>query len=150
VYTGTVTVPPSGEIEPEDYQGVVGDNLNAKRTTLTKRLAAKKARTTAGWISLVTGLVGAGEAGVTYFLGSLAYSSYQNATTTSDADSARTQTETYGILWPIGAGVCLAGAAVSAILFLVPPDTNTLQKSLKRLDEQIAQFHSHESADATP
>jgi len=136
-YTGTVTVPDGGIAEPQGYREAMSASLVAERQTVQKRLAARHAATSAGWISLAAGVLGAAGAGVVYWLGDQAMSSYRGQTTTGGAGEAFKDVQLYQALFPVAAGVGGLGLGLSTILFLGGPDPRALQKSIDELNVGI-------------
>jgi hypothetical protein len=137
IYTGRVNVTPGGEAEPADYRSTMTASLGADLDDLDNRLAAKKKKTTAGWISLATGLIGGGGAGAVYYLGKQAMAKYNAEATTAGAASAWNTVSLYGTLFTVAVAVGGIGLGLSPILLVIGPDPKTLQRSIDDLDAGI-------------
>ena len=147
MYSGTVTVTAggaaaaagaaAGEAEPADYRSGMSATATAERLSYQKSLGSKRAKLTAGWISLATGLVGAAGTGVVYWLGDRAMASYRAQTSTSAAADAYKTVQLYQDLFPVTAGLGGLGLGLSPILLLGGPDPKVLQRSIEELDAGI-------------
>jgi hypothetical protein len=137
IYNGRVTVVPGGEAEPADYRSAMAASLGAKLDGLDNRLAVKRKKTTAGWISLATGFIGGGGAAAAYYLGKQAMATYNAQTTTTGAASAWNTVSLYGTLFTVAVAVGGIGLGLSPLLLVTGPDPKALQRSIDDLDEGI-------------
>jgi hypothetical protein len=135
--TALVTIRPDGISEPEGYRAALLASLNAERGGYAKQLAAKRGITTAGFLSLAAGIVGAAGAGTVYYLGSQAMEAYRTAPDTVSAAARWKDVQLWQVLFDASAAVGGVGLGLSPIFFLGGPDPNALQRSIDALDEGI-------------
>jgi hypothetical protein len=124
--------------------------LTSERQKAQGKLALRGTMNGFAWASFGLGIAGVGATGLSYLLGSQAYTSYKSAATTSDTDSARSQVELQGTIFPVSLGVGIAGAVIGASLMFLPPKKEAIQASIKSLDDQIAALAAKASGDAAP
>jgi hypothetical protein len=107
-----------------------------------KDLQLRKSMDVGGWVSLATGVVGAAVAGAMYYLGTQRYSTYSSSTSTSTVDAARSDIETYGMVFLAGAAVGGVGLGASPILFFTGPKQSAVNENMKNLDREIQELHA--------
>ena len=96
--------------------------------------------TVGGWVSLGTGIAGAGLAVVSYFLANTAHADYTAATITADVTAARNRYERWTTLFAVGAGVGGAGISLGPILWLLRPDTSELETEIGNVQRRIEEL----------
>lgn len=124
-------------LEGSDYRAWLAGAFSAERDVAVKSLSTKRGRTSAGVVSLATGILGGAAAGALYYLGVEAGKVYDAAEDTASAQDARTRVELFQTLFPIAAAVGGAGFGLSPFFFAGGPDPKVLEASIRRLDEEI-------------
>jgi hypothetical protein len=118
----------------------IGD-LTLKRTGFLEEMESARSRrkklAAGGWISIGTGVLGAGTAVLGYILGKNAYTDYRAAENPDAALSARNRVETAGLLLSIGSGVGGVGISTGTLLFLFGPKPKRVQSRIHEIDTQI-------------
>lgn len=134
-----VARPLQDKLDSEEYDAP-GDAgpvvVAAPADLLAKEAQGKTDADTAGWISLVLGLAGAGLGAYAWFDGQAAYDNYQSATDTTAISGYRSQVLLDQTLLYAGIGVGGAGLLLSPILFASAPAAQA-QAQLDDLDRRI-------------
>lgn len=125
------------EAEPADYRSSLTAALGAGKAAVANDLATRRARTSAGWASLATGILGAAGAGTVYLLGASTVQAYRSAATSSETSAAALSMSAYEILFPVCAVIGGAGLGASPFLLLLGPSQKALERSMNELDEGI-------------
>jgi len=97
------------------------DSFTAEGTKAKADLKLRGALDTGGWISVAACIIGVVGAGAAYYLGNQAFTSYQTATTSTAADSARVNLQLCTIGLYAGAAMGGLGLVFMPILFSIGP-----------------------------
>ena len=120
--SGVATVTIGDPPEPEPETTTAGSSLvTDPEIQLTPARQTYNSLTTAGWISMGAGAASAVVGAIGYFLGAEAYEQYNSATTSSAADAARADLDTFTTMFSFGLGVGGVGIALGPILWLLRP-----------------------------
>jgi hypothetical protein len=136
-YSTDVMVKADATTELPGYRTAALQSLTSARQSTAKSIAAKHGRTTAGWVSLATGVLGAAGAGAVYYLGSQAMTAYRAAPDTTSAAASWKDVQLYQTALIASGAVGGIGLGLSPILLAGGPDPKALQRSLDALDEGI-------------
>ena len=109
---------------------------------LIPQITRRETLTTLGWITLGTGIAGAGASVATFILGSEAYDRYANAVSTTDAVNSREEYQNYSTLFAISAGVGGAFLAATPLLWLLRPDTTESESELEDIEGRIEELEA--------
>jgi hypothetical protein len=111
-YSADVQVKAGLATELPGYRDAALRSLTSARQATAKSLAAKHGKTTAGWVSLATDVLGAAGAGAVYYLGGQAMTAYRTAPDTTSAAASWKDVQLYqtaliasGALGGIGLGL---------------------------------------------
>lgn len=106
------------------------------------QISSFDALTTAGWITLGTGVAGAGASLVLYLLGSDLYSRYQSANSSAEAASLSTQYKSFGSAFAVTAGIAGTLLATTPILWLARPDVSGHREEAESVDARIRELEA--------
>lgn len=131
-----VTIQPGKTVELPGYREYLYGILQDRKTAAEKKVAARNAKTTAGWISFGVGLSGAALTTVSYFLGAEARAAYDRAVTSEEHLEARKEVEFYGTVLVGAAVIGTVGFGLTP-LFWNAPSAKPLEAAVQELDEQL-------------
>ncbi len=104
---------------------------------LMPQIASRDTLTTLGWITLGTGIAGAGVSVASFILGTEAYDRYSAAVSTTEAVRCSQEYKEFSDLFAITAGVGGAFLAATPILWLLRPDTSESEAEIQDIDARI-------------
>ncbi len=123
-----------------DFKERLGSLLLQKKdieSQIRRNNETRKVKKLAGWISLGIGILSGGFSGYSYFMSDTAYNNYIDTNITSEAVRYREYSVMWDTLMFVGAGGCVGGLTLSAIIFLSAPDNKKEALELERIDREI-------------